>query len=379
MLRLVIIFFLLSLSTLAFAQSPGAVDVSTFGAKGDGKTDDTLAIQKAADAATARTLAFQPSGGCYLGSAPPVYFPAGHYKISGEITFGGYANVLSDAGAIIEQTGRCRSFVFSGGYTVVVRGIRFLGGTNQIHYSNANIDTSSIKIENCEFQLSTDFAVYTIGTTDGHLSANLVLADSKFIYPHQVLHNVCDAATVRDCWVSIGKQHFADDSAAFVNLSGVLAFDNMFGVPSFGNSKDYKRVRWVDNYNGDLLVRRTRFGGEDAGIPIVHHFGAPDEKHPFMGQTISIETSFICCGAANNANAAVLTLREGVPQLIRLVGNKYLVDSPFIRVDGVDLDDYFKKYNNADGRFKVVIEANMTHPQHPGMPEQLKRFLLPDK
>ena len=373
MLRLTLLFVLLLCPALAFPQPPGVVDVKTFGAKGDGRSDDTQAIQKAADVAAVQTIAFQPSGGCYLGSAPPVYFPAGHYRISGEITFGAYANVLSDAKAVVEQMGRCRTFVFPGGYTVAVSGIRFVGGTNQIHFSNANIDTSTITIEKCEFQLSSDFAINTVGTTDGHLSANLIVADSKFVYSNKILNNVCDAATVRDCWVSIGKRNFAADSAAFVNRSGVLTFDNMFGVPSFGGSKDHKRVRWVDNY-GDLLVRRSRFGGEDAGIPIVHHFGKPNDAYPWMGHTISIETSLICSGASSVANSAVITLREGIPQLIRLVGNKYLIESPFIRADGVDLDNYFKEIHNPDARFIISIDANMTHPQYPEIPEQLKRF-----
>ncbi len=187
MQRFLSILILLSFHTLASAEPPGVVDVTTFGAKGDGRTDDTLAIQKAADAAAAKTASFQPLGGAlggaYLGSSPPVYFPAGRYRISGEITLGAYSNVLSDAKAIVEQTGKCRTFVFSGGYTIAVSGIRFIGGTNQIHYSNANVDASMIIIEKCEFHGSTDFAIYTIGTTDGHLSANLVVADSKFIYP----------------------------------------------------------------------------------------------------------------------------------------------------------------------------------------------------
>src|SRR5579863_1731394 len=48
------------------AQPPGGMDVKTFGAKGDGKTLDTAAINKTIDAAAAA------GGGA-------VYFPAGAY------------------------------------------------------------------------------------------------------------------------------------------------------------------------------------------------------------------------------------------------------------------------------------------------------------
>lgn len=373
MIRLLFLALILYACPAPANPLPGAVDVTTFGATGDGKTDDTAAIQKAADVAAARTLAFQPAGGVYLGSAPPVYFPAGHYRISKEIRFGGYANVRSDAGAIIQQTADRRIFVFDGGYTVTVSGIRFLGGTRQIEYANANIDASTLHIEGCEFQLAKEFALYTHGTTDGHLSANLVVEKSRFLLPRQVLHNACDAATIRDCWVFIDRRNFAPDAAAFVNRSGVLMFDNMFGVPSFGDSPEHARVRWVDNHD-QFLANRSRFGGEDAGIPIVHHFGKAGSRYPFMGQTVSIENSQISAGRAASPHAGVLTLREGVPQLIRLVGNRYLMDSPYIRTaNSLDLEAHLKERRG----FKITIEPNQAFPSDPSIPRVLERFLTP--
>ena len=371
-MRLLIVALALLACPAAGASPPGAVDVTAFGAKGDGQADDTRAIQQAADAAAARAVAFQPPGGAYLGSSPPVYFPAGRYRITDEIKFGAYSNIRSDAGAIVEQTGDRRAFVFESGYTISVTGIRFLGGTRQIHYSNANVDSSTLHIESCEFHLAKEFAVYTVGTTDGHLSANLVIEKSRFILPRQVLHNACDGATVRDSWVFIGQRNFAPDGAAFVNRSGVLMFDNMFGVPTFEDSKEHERVRWVDNYD-TFLANRSRFGGEYAGIPIVHHFGKADTRYPFMGQTVSIENCQISAGRAASPHAGVLTLREGVPQLIRLVGNRQLNDSPYIRaVDGLDLEEHLKERRG----FKITIEPNMAFPSSPAIPRPLERFLI---
>ncbi len=364
-------------SNLAFSQPPQVVDVTAFGAKGDGATDDTRAIQAAADDAAARTVALQPPGGAYLGSSPPVYFPAGRYKISDEINFSGYANVLSDAKAIVEQTADCRTFVFGNGYTVSVSGIRFLGGTQQIYYANANVDASTLDIEKCEFQLSKDFAVYTTGTTDGHLSAKLVIDKCRFILPRQVLHNACDVATVRDCWVYIGERNFAAESAAFVNYSGALLFDNMFGVPSFGDAKNHRAVRWVDNYGYQFVAARSRFGGEYGGIPVVYHFGKAGTEYPWMGQAVVITDSIVSAGRSSNPHAGVVTLRGGVPKVIRIEANLHVVDVPYIRVDGLDLDAYLKSRENSP-QHQIVIKSNMAIPSSPEIPPQLEQFMERD-
>lgn len=357
------------------------------GAVGDGKTDDTAAIQAAADLAAKRTVAFLTKlgevTGAYSGSSPVLYFPAGHYVISDEIRLGAYANVASDSRAIIEQkTGSENIFTFHDGYTVQVRGLRFLGGASQIAFDNKNIDGSSLDISECEFQLSGGPAIYTHGTwkpDDVHLSASLTINRSKFIKPRQVLRNVCDYAILRDCWVLLRHDNFAPDSAAFVNTAGTLMFDNLIGVPDLHpetylpNFKPVERTRWVDNY-GSLLVERSRFGGEGGGIPIVHHFGQPDAAYPFMGQVVSIQNSWICAGLAARSDSGVLTLRAGVPQIIRFEGNSYLIDSPYVRTDGLDLKAFLARYPNAAARFHVTIAGNMAFPKTPAIPVELEQF-----
>ena len=276
-------------------------------AVGDGKADDTAAIQAAADLTKLRIHAAKPEGGSYLGSSPVLYFPAGLYLISDEIKLGPYTNIVSDAHAIIEQRNpdkRC--FVFNHAYTISIRGLRFVGGKNQIWIDNKNVDSTMLDISECEFQLSKDYAIVTQGTaspTDQHMSANLMINKCKFIRPRKVLRNVCDYAVLRDTWVTIGSDNFDRDTAAFMNTAGTLMFDNMIGVPVFGaideqgrqnlDNGGVDRVRWVDNH-GSFLAQKSRFGGEFGGIPIVHHFGLPAVKYPKMGQTVCIENSWIC-------------------------------------------------------------------------------------
>ena len=361
----------------------------TISAKGDGKTDDTAAIQAAADLAKKWTVAFLPDRGAYLGSSPIIYFPAGRYLISDEINLGAYTNIVSDSKAIVEQKSpdkRC--LVFAPAYTISIRGLRFVGGKHQIWIENKNIDSTMLDISECEFQASTDYAIMTQGTAnpnDLHMSANLTINRCKFIRPRKVLRNVCDYAVIRDTWIMIHMDNFDRDSAAFMNTSGTLMFDNMIGVPVFGtiddqgkqslDNKGVDRVRWIDNH-GSFLAQKSRFGGEFAGIPIIHHFGLPDTKYPKMGQTISIETSWICAGPRSRNDSAVITLRDGIPQLLRIVGNSHLVDGTLILNDGLNVPAFLKANPDAQERIRFDLESNMTYPPVPRpLPPELRPFL----
>lgn len=361
----------------------------TLAAVGDGKTDDTAAIQAAADLAKKRSYVLKPEAGSYLGSSAAIYFPAGRYVISDEIQFGPYTNIVSDSRAIIEQkSGDKRCFVFNNGYTISIRGLRFLGGKNQIWVDNKNVDSTMIDISECEFQLSTDFAVVTQVTAspkDQHMSANLMINRCKFIRPRKVLRNVCDYAVLRDTWVTIHLSNFDRDTAAFVNTSGVLMFDNLIGVPVFGTIDDQgrqsldnqgiDRVRWIDNH-ATFIAQKSRFGGEFGGIPIVHHFGLPDTKYPKMGQTICIENSWICAGPRSRKDSAVITLREGIPQLLRIVGNSHLIDGTFVLNDGMNVQAFLKANPDARDRIQFDLESNMTWPATaPVIPPELRQFM----
>src|SRR6202789_1740274 len=66
--------------------SPSLLSVLSYGAKGDGRTDDTAAIDSAMSACTARDI---PNNGCIL------YFPAGIYVTTG-VKVRSYMNVKGD-------------------------------------------------------------------------------------------------------------------------------------------------------------------------------------------------------------------------------------------------------------------------------------------
>ena len=71
---------LLLLAELSTCLPYGPLDVRTFGAKGDGITDDAGAIQKAIDQAQQVS-----SLGNAAGPSRPVYFPAGLYMVNSSL------------------------------------------------------------------------------------------------------------------------------------------------------------------------------------------------------------------------------------------------------------------------------------------------------
>jgi hypothetical protein len=74
-----------AVSTIA-SVLPSLLSVLSYGAKGDGRTDDTEAINSAMSACTARDI---PNNGCIL------YFPAGIYVTTG-LTLRSYMNLKGD-------------------------------------------------------------------------------------------------------------------------------------------------------------------------------------------------------------------------------------------------------------------------------------------
>lgn len=291
-----------------------AINVQSYGAKGNGSNDDSNAIIAAITASKTYVHA-SGSANVYVGSSDPICFPAGQYRITKEIPMKGYANIYADGDATIQQScSSCTSFAFHGGYTVSIKNMKFSGGKNQIYFDNANVDTTILTIENSEFRDATDYAIYTDGTTDGHLSAEITIVGSQFINSKKILRNVADHAIFRDTAMTLGGS--SRDAAALWNLqSASIFFANVTASANIGG--DAGQARWVDN-NGNFFVDHSTFTGSNGGIPLVYQSGAAATRDPWIGKVISIRNSTI--GAGNNA---AIVLKEAVPQLVLMQNNSY--------------------------------------------------------
>jgi hypothetical protein len=279
---------------------------------------------------------------------------------------------------------------------VFVSGLKFIGGRHHLHLESPNFDHATVRIEKCEFQNASEYSIYTLGTTsaeDTHLSTQLTIERSKFFMNRQVLLNNCDFATVRDTWVTVGDA--GAGVAAFVNKSPLsyssLRLVDFIGIPSSNTSG----ARWVDNY-GSFTAQRSRFSSEGRthGMSIVFNYSPPTASDPWMGGSIIIENSQISVGNGG----AVISLMTEVPTQVRLVGNSYLIQGPYVRNAGnLDLrpcGTYFRKYGTLyyfqgepcvvagaskelHDRFKFVIEPNMAWPLNPVVPDELIGFVQP--
>ena len=76
---------LMSFLAASCLAAPDSYSVMDFGAKGDGKSDDTAAFQKALDAAAS-------AGGGVVHAPRGNYFFTGHLKVPGAVTLKGIGN-----------------------------------------------------------------------------------------------------------------------------------------------------------------------------------------------------------------------------------------------------------------------------------------------
>lgn len=330
------------------------------------ETDDTMRFRRAIGALG---LSLSSSAAGYeIGTFRQFYIPNGRYKISDTLLIPGTCNIISDGGAIIEQTDNSKNILQGRSTTVDIYGIKFVGGKNAIYLSNANADATIFNIERCEFHAQQDYAIRTWGEgypanpTDNHLSANITIYKCKFIKTNGAVYDVSDSCVVSDTWVYQDRSNFSADKAVFVNRYGLLYLDNMFGVPTMGTGGErVLNARWVDNY-GSVYIDKSRFGWEDEGISGVYHFGATFENSTHIGTTVSIKNTQTSAGfQPNNPTDALIILKTGVPMNTVIEDNRYQVLIPYIRVDAAfDLQAYINAIPHVQERISISIKKNAT-------------------
>ena len=151
---------------LSWVSAQGALSVRDFGAAGDGVTDDTAAIQRAAEALVGGD---QPvDGHCETRfnpemidrPFPALVFPAGTYRVSGPVVFNWDAMLLGEPGAKIVNVGRDKeTFYFRDANRLIVEGLVFEGGAVHLRQWTRNRDISSLHVSDCVFRGATRTAV----------------------------------------------------------------------------------------------------------------------------------------------------------------------------------------------------------------------------
>ena len=153
---------LFAAGSLFAAPTPYSVNVRDYGAVGDGVHDDTLALQKAADAARVDSrergqletmvklrLTCTPDG-----PVPELYFPKGIYRTTGPVVFTGNAFLRGEEAEIRNETADKDTFFFDLGFRVDIEGLRFTGGRHQVRQFTQNRDIAAARIDRCSFERS---------------------------------------------------------------------------------------------------------------------------------------------------------------------------------------------------------------------------------
>jgi hypothetical protein len=291
--------------------------------------DVTASIQAAVDYATSTQLEMYTTGGAGRpkASISNIIFPKGKYLISDAITFAGsptYVNVLSFDNAYISQSNAAKStFIYPDAYINRIQGIYFNGGVSSIRISGTNRDAGRIIISDCDFEKTTSFAINVFDTSPnvGLQSATVHISDCRVINCAQFLRASSDDTWVNNTWVEVDNTSTMAANTAFIeNRNGVLHLDKLEGIPAIGTSGSGRPVgvRWIDNY-GKIVANECRFGGEDAGVPIVYNYAGVAQTSPYAdGGSIIIRNSQIASGPVAQADSCVIYCATEIPQYITI-------------------------------------------------------------
>jgi len=326
------------------AACPTSYNVRDFGAKGDGKADDTKAIQAAFDAAGKKVWSEQYPGSAYFISIPVVFFPSGKYLLSDTIRVG--ANVQGEGTAILQQkTAEKDIFFHADTWRWQLSGLTFVAGRHHLDIGNNNIDTGRIVIEKCAFYKAAGTAVKV---RKGSNSTQISIRDCVFVHCDQALVNYCDMALLADSWISSSRG--MKDRAVIENRSGSLLLQNICGVPGVDRNNDQ---RWIDNYS-TVTVQNFRFGGESSGFTAVVNFAPYDYTYPVTPTAVVLDSCDIYSLGNPQRRAAIFC--EEVPNQIIVRNCRGLCDLPAIKVsEKVDLDTYFDNAERRRACLRFVI------------------------
>lgn len=340
------------------------LNVRDFGAKGDGVTDDTAAIQAAFAAAQKNIISQQPwEGQPYVSSLPVLHFPNGKYLLSAPLR--PTCHMSGEGNAVLYQPDpKLDIIVFDNCWRWRLDGFTFLGGHDHLKLGNSDIDTGRIVIDRCVFQNASGVA---IRMGDHTFSTLLTVSNCVFYNCLQVLINWCDMAGVTDTWITTARD--MKNQAAIEN-HGWLTMEHVLGVPMVVEANDQ---RWIDNYNG-VTCRDFRFGGEFGGFTAVVNKSHYNYTYPIHPNYVRLDACQVYC--INNPKRRAAIWCDEIPNQIVVRDCTGFPDLPVVRVsDKLDLSTYFKE---AEARGEVClryfIDPAQVELRLPELPEPMRKY-----
>lgn len=201
-------------------------DVRSFGARGDGRTDDTAAIRAAVDEAYTNQAPHIEVGrnryssySAYDAPVREVFFPKGRYLVSDTITSVRAVVLRGEPGTEIRMTDASKHiFYFHRGYRCRVSGIKFYGGAMALRFWTQNHDTANLVVRDCEFHDTSAAAIeclshankarapvppyYSGEKTLFYNSTLMTVENCAFDNCRQALDVFGDGMLIRDCRIT---------------------------------------------------------------------------------------------------------------------------------------------------------------------------------
>ena len=248
-----------------------------FGVVADGKTDDTAAMQRLADA-----LAADPGS---VGVLPNEWV-----LLSSPVKLSGRCALMAPGTAAFKHaTDKTAFFEIANGAQVKFRNLVFKDGKHVVRFEADRAEPTSIVLDNC-FAYHTerwdkfDGAKFDIRARENAEAVSLTITGGSYYAPVMYRGNV--TSLFDGFWFrSYPKEDRKDfpSAVAFVNeRGGRMRAADILGVPivlskrgrmSYNRDQYQGEYRWFDNFDGDLLCENVRFGGEYGGIVPVFAYG----------------------------------------------------------------------------------------------------------
>jgi len=240
-------------------QFYNVVSVRWFGATGDGTTDDSDAIDNAAQALYDGRDIYSATY-----SMATLSFPQGVYRITREIEIYEQQHMEGQHAVIhIDYDGYG---FFTQGHKFYCRDIIFEGGKGGFRIQTFNVNTAMAKWEYCQFRNYTEYGINYEDTaaSGGSNSTTCKISFCNFLNGQYILRSTADYTEMTDCWLQPSPGLIT--TAPFQLIRGKLVLRRNVGVSSRPDVTAF--YRWVDISNGVgamLIAENMRFGGEDGG------------------------------------------------------------------------------------------------------------------
>ena len=330
------------------------VNVCDFGAKGDGITDDTMAIQRALNFIREKQqiilLARQPmlAGAPHLGNlpvlsstsenvmVPELFFPSGNYKISSTLVAKSYLYMRGEKGSKITQAAPDKDILYiEWGFRVQITNLEFHNGCRHIVLWTGNEDTANFTVENCVFKNSSGTAFYSYNflnpkrtnfadTTYGLYSVKwqgekpiltlnnenekhfnnstlFTFGDCDFINCAEIFRFNSDGAVIENCNVQIS----ADATASPFHISGPTSIINLNATAD----KAIPGKAWFDNPAQRLSICGSSFTVKNgSGMPL---FSYSREEASEVQDYLIVRNTKVQCG-----KYPIILCKGSIPHII---------------------------------------------------------------